>query len=41
MVYNCKEIPNEEFCKWAINLQTKEEKLSQGHVNYWNEKKND
>ena len=34
-----KELSNEEFCKWAINLQTKEEKLSQGHVNYWNEKK--
>ncbi len=25
----------DEFCNWAISLQTKEELLSHGHINFW------
>ena len=30
---------NDEFCEWAINLQTEQERSQHGHINYWTESK--
>lgn len=30
---------NNEFCEWAINLQTEQEISQHGHINYWTEGK--
>ena len=30
---------NNEFCEWAINLQTEQERSQHGHINYWTESK--
>ena len=32
-------LTNNEFCEWAINLQTEAEKSQHGHINYWSESK--
>lgn len=33
------DLNNDDFCEWAIGLQTQEEKLQHGHINYWTETK--
>jgi hypothetical protein len=30
---------NDQFCDWAISLQTEEERAQHGHINYWSDDK--